>query len=118
MMNEAHNGYLDVLAQIGIIGLLLLSVLLFSGLLILLFARGEKSDPLNVWKWFAIYVTLGMSFYNLTESTFIRSGGGDWMLFVAMVTSAVFSWGYSQVANSPLRSRADLEFQRVHEGQL
>jgi exopolysaccharide production protein ExoQ len=118
VMNEAHNGYLDVLAQIGIIGILLLSVLLFSGLLIVSFAREEKSDPLNVWKWFGIYVTLGMLFYNLTESTLVRSGAGDWMVFLAMVTSAVFFRGYSQVANSPFPGRADLQFQRVHGGHL
>ena len=71
LMNEAHNGYLDVLAQTGIIGLLLVGVVLFSGFLIVLFAREEKSGPLNAWKRFGIYVTLGISFYNVTESTFI-----------------------------------------------
>ena len=32
VMNEAHNGYLDVLAQIGIIGLLVLGFFMISGI--------------------------------------------------------------------------------------
>jgi exopolysaccharide production protein ExoQ len=89
MMNEAHNGYLDVLAQTGIIGILLLAIFLFCVLLTLLFAREEKSNPLNVWKWFGIYVAIGLLISNITESIFLRGGSTDWLLLVAVFTSAV-----------------------------
>ena len=92
-MNEAHNGYLDVLAQTGIIGILLFGFTLISGFSVLLLVGQNRSDGLNVWKWFAIYVTLGMSFYNLTESTLVKAGSADWMLFVAMVSLGSFFQG-------------------------
>jgi O-antigen ligase len=91
MMNEAHNGYLDVLAQTGIVGLLVFGFFVVSGFLILLFTRQEEP---SVWKWFAMYLTLGMLLYNITETTFFR--GTDWLLFVAMCASALLSRRYSQ----------------------
>ena len=94
IMNEAHNGYLDVLAQTGIVGLLLLGVFVFSGFLILLFRRQSKLDEPNILKWFAMYLTLGMLLYNFTETSFFR--GGDWSIFVAICASALFS-RYQQV---------------------
>ena len=93
-MNEAHNGYLDVLAQTGIIGLLVFGFFLVSGFMILLFTRQEEPHEPSVWKWFAMYLTLGMLLYNITETTFFR--GNDWLLFVAMCASALLSRGYSQ----------------------
>jgi exopolysaccharide production protein ExoQ len=80
LMNEAHNGYLDVLAQTGIVGLVLLCLFVLSGFLILVFTK-QKDEP-SVWKWFAIYVTFGMILYNITETTFF--GGSDWLVFVIM----------------------------------
>src|SRR5262249_3720907 len=70
VMNEAHNGYLDVLAQTGIIGLSLLTVFLFAALRAVLFSRGGTPGTFDGWKWYAIYVTLGMLLYNITESAF------------------------------------------------
>ena len=96
VMNEAHNGYLDVLAETGIVGLLLLGVFVFSGFLILLFTGQKKLGEPNVWRWFAMYVTLGMVLYNITESGFFR--GPDWLLFAAMCAFALLSRRrYSQV---------------------
>ena len=107
VMNEAHNGYLDVLAQTGIVGIFLLGFFVFSGLLILLFTRQKKLDEPNVWKWFAIYLTVGMLLYNITETTFFM--GGDWLLFVAMCASALSSRGYSRAnAGGEVRSAPQL----------
>ena len=104
IMNEAHNGYLDVLAQTGIVGLLVFGFFVVSGFLILLFTRQEEP---TVWKWFAMYLTLGMLLYNITETTFFR--GTDWLLFVAMCASALLSRGYSQaVAGRDVRSMPEL----------
>jgi O-antigen ligase len=101
-MNQAHNGYLDVLAQTGIVGLLVFGFFVLSGFLILLFARGP-----TVWKWFAMYLTLGMLLYNITETSFFR--GTDWLLFVAMCASALLSRGYSQaIAGRDVRSMPEL----------
>jgi exopolysaccharide production protein ExoQ len=106
VMNEAHNGYLDVLAQIGIIGVLVLGFFMISGISILLFTRQEKLVEPNVWKWFAMYVTLGMLLYNITETTFLR--GGDWSVFMVICASAIFSRGFSQVAGRDVLSAPEL----------
>jgi exopolysaccharide production protein ExoQ len=94
LMNEAHNGYLDVLAQTGIVGLVLLAVFILSGFLILLFAKQRDLHEPNVWQLFAMYLTLGMLLYNITETSFFS--GADWLLFVAMCAFALSSGGYSQ----------------------
>jgi O-antigen ligase len=108
VMNEAHNGYLDVLAQTGIVGIFLLGFFVFSGLLILLFTRQKKLDEPNVWKWFAIYLTVGMLLYNITETTFFL--GADWLLFVAMCALALSSRGYSRAnAGGEVRSAPQLD---------
>jgi O-antigen ligase len=84
VMNEAHNGYLDVLAQTGIIGLLFLVIFLLVALHAALFARTDKLGAFDAWKWYVTYVTLGVLLYNLTESTFVHAGNGAWQLFVVL----------------------------------
>jgi O-antigen ligase len=88
VMNEAHNGYLDVLAQTGIIGLLFLIVFLLAALRAALFSQPAKRGTFDGWKWYAIYVTLGILLYNITESTLVRAGGGGWMLLVILFATA------------------------------
>jgi exopolysaccharide production protein ExoQ len=80
VMNEAHNGYLDVLAQTGIIGLLLLIIFLLVALRAALFARTDKRVAFDAWKWYVIYVTIGTILHNITESSWLRS----WELFVVL----------------------------------
>lgn len=111
MMNEAHNGYLDVLAQTGIVGIILLGVFLFSGCLVLLFTRQNKRDESNVWKWFAMYLTLGMLLYNITETTFFQ--GGDWFLFVAMCAFTLSSRYRQVVAGSDVGLMPELNVASV-----
>ena len=83
-MNEAHNGYLDVLAQTGIIGLLFLTIFLLAALNAALFTEPAKRGIFDGWKWYVIYVTLGILLHNVTESTFVRTGDCSWMLFVIL----------------------------------
>ena len=99
LMNEAHNGYLDVLAETGIVGLLLLGFFVLSGVLILLFTRQKEHGP-NVWKGFAMYLTLAMLLSNITETGFFR--GPDWLLFVAMCASALLSRGYCKPSQAEM----------------
>jgi O-antigen ligase len=106
VMNEAHNGYLDVLAQTGIVGAVLLGIYLCAALSILFFAREERANALNSWKWFCSYVILGVLFHNLTESSFVTAGSGAWILFVAVVASAGLSRRYPNAIDIPVRKTA------------
>ena len=82
-IQQAHNGYLDALATIGIIGLFLLSVYLsstaISGISLLrnncsLDVRGLVE---GLWS-----ITIGSLVYNLTESSFLSSGSVMWFFLV------------------------------------
>ncbi len=63
--NEAHNGYIDILNEVGIVGLVI-----FISMLIQYFTRMRKLNKPNPWKWIII-VSLVI---NLQESTYFRPG--------------------------------------------
>ena len=54
IMNEAHNGCLDVLAQTGIIGLFLLIIFLIVALRAALFAKTDRRIAFDAWKWYPL----------------------------------------------------------------
>ena len=60
---QAHNGYLDIINEVGIIG-----IILFSFILINYFTMLAKSKKKQIWKWFIIAALI----INFTESAFIR----------------------------------------------
>jgi len=60
---QAHNGYLDIINELGIIG-----IILFSFILINYFAMLAKSKNKQIWKWFIVAALI----INFTESAFIR----------------------------------------------
>jgi exopolysaccharide production protein ExoQ len=61
--NQAHNGYLDILNEVGIIGLVLFFLVIFN------YFRGlRKLQMPHYWKWFVVAALI----LNLQESTFIR----------------------------------------------
>jgi O-antigen ligase len=81
-VNEAHNGYLEVYLNLGIVGLLLLAGFLISSYRTI--CRGlrafssQASLPLALW-------TI-LLFYNVTESAF---GGGFWFSILLGVTAVL-----------------------------
>jgi len=61
--NQGHNGYLDILNEVGIIGLVLFFLVIFN------YFRGlMKLQMPHYWKWFVVAALI----LNLQESTFIR----------------------------------------------
>jgi O-antigen ligase len=82
LMNEAHNGYLDVLAQIGIIGLSCLGLFLCAALGAIFLAPANDTSPLNEPRVYASYVIIGVLLYNITESSLVRTGAEAWILFL------------------------------------
>jgi len=71
--NEAHEGYLDLLNETGLIGIGLLGLLLLS-----YFKRLSLLGPSHFWKWFIV----GVLIVNLTESTLFRSGSFIGWIFI------------------------------------
>uniref|UniRef100_A0A832DGK9 O-antigen ligase family protein n=1 Tax=Ignavibacterium album TaxID=591197 RepID=A0A832DGK9_9BACT len=62
---QAHNGYLDIINEIGIIGLLLFLVVIINYLVI-----SYKKGRIELWVWFLINPLI----ISLTESTLFRPG--------------------------------------------
>lgn len=60
---QAHNGYLDIINEVGIIG-----IILFSFILINYFVNLSRTKQKQIWKWFVIAALI----INITESAFIR----------------------------------------------
>jgi O-antigen ligase len=71
--NQAHNGYLDILNEIGFIGLALFILLILN-----FFKNLKLIDGINIWKWFIIIAIIT----NLTESTFITSRSVISVMFI------------------------------------
>lgn len=86
---QAHNGYIDVQGQTGYVGLALLFLFLavtFSRLYRYAISfRGNFAPQLSD---YAIYIFWGVTIFNITESSFFRSGQPLWFLFL-FVTSFV-----------------------------
>lgn len=63
--NQAHNGYLDILNETGIIGLISFLMIIFS-----IIYRSTKFNIISLWLWFLILPLIS----NITESNFMRVG--------------------------------------------
>lgn len=70
---QAHNGYLDIMNEMGIIGIILLVLLLVR-----YFLRVNKVGGQNFWVWF-ILIPL---FINATETTLFREGHITFIFFI------------------------------------
>ena len=82
VFNEAHNGYLEIAAQLGIAGLLCLLIFLVATLLNSLsyWAAIEKRSYRGVGA-YTIYIFWGLALANITESIYFQAGiGGSGIL--------------------------------------
>jgi O-antigen ligase len=85
--NQAHDGYIDVLAQLGIPGMMCLAVFLVTTFFRL---QSCMSAPLLSLNGYAMYLFWGALIYNITESSYFRVGHGLWTMLM-LVLPVVFS---------------------------
>jgi O-antigen ligase len=86
--NEAHNGYLDVFLELGIVGIILL-----AGFLASFYWRARKALSRNLdWAGFNICFLLMAVIHNMTESSFVQSTTQLWtvMIMLAIVSPALY----------------------------
>lgn len=80
-VNQAHNGYLDVIALLGVAGLLLVALLLgWFGMAV----QRVRSYDIRLFRllwWFVLFVLI----HNLFESTFIRAYSTVWIVLLIAV---------------------------------
>jgi exopolysaccharide production protein ExoQ len=103
VFNEAHNGYLEVAAQLGIVGVLCLLVFLLVTLRNALsyWDKIEKHAFCGAGA-YAVYVFWGLALCNITESLYFQAGLGS---FATAVFIAAF------IASRNRRSRLGLDTQ-------
>lgn len=63
--NQAHNGYLDILNEVGIVGFILFMIMIIKNIV-----RSFRNKLLTPWLWFLLLPLIG----NVTESNFMRVG--------------------------------------------
>jgi len=83
VVNQAHNGYLDILAQLGWIGfvfLIIFIVMIFYQIIRYAFILG--SDRIFCFENYALYICWGMLFYDMTESCYFRTSIGIWLMLM------------------------------------
>jgi O-antigen ligase len=70
---QSHNGYIDILNDLGIIGLSL-----FIFIIINYFIHTIKNKKINLWTWFIVLPLI----INLTETTLFRTGHITFIFFI------------------------------------
>jgi exopolysaccharide production protein ExoQ len=87
LINEAHNGYIEILTQLGIIGLSMLIIFLLMSLSgIYRYAGSPEGHKRIGLADYAIFIFTGGLIYSITESFFFMSTG-LWFLFVFVLSA-------------------------------
>jgi exopolysaccharide production protein ExoQ len=86
IVNEGHNGYLDILAQLGWVGVAILALFIAQMIWIIVKRIRFNNERVLSFASYSLYIGLGSIFYNLTESSYFVSGGA-WVM-VALILLA------------------------------
>jgi O-antigen ligase len=79
---QAHNGYLDIINELGIVGIGLFALLLIS-----YFINLAHAKEIQIWKWFVLAALV----INITESMFIRPKLAPGVMFLFAYLALFFS---------------------------
>jgi O-antigen ligase len=83
---NGHNGWLDVLAQLGVVGLVLVALHYLSG---------AAAAAARLWRgeecyWAIMYIAL-FALFSVSESTIMQYNGISWVMYTA-TTAKLFEW--------------------------
>jgi exopolysaccharide production protein ExoQ len=111
IVNEAHNGYIDILAQLGIFGFVFLIIFIAISL-VRIYRYADQFEQRGIFGLadYAIYIIWGAVVYNITESLFFFSGD-LWFVLVFVVTAMgghVFTTKLNARQHRPPRLRSRL----------
>ena len=87
---QAHNGYIDILAQLGAVGIVVVFItfIYFIKEIINLLKKANRKDEILL-SMLAFYVLFGILLYNVTESSFLRAGFDTWVYFILVTQTAM-----------------------------
>ena len=84
-LGEAHNGYLDILLQLGAVGII--AVVVMTAGVLLSISRLPNWGSAGLLKLVAVYLTVTFYLTNVTESTLMRVGMDSWVFFVLAIAA-------------------------------
>jgi O-antigen ligase len=84
LLNQAHNGYLDLVIQFGIIGYVIVVGLFISFFCIIRDSSGDAA-----WSYFVFNFVLFFAFHNVTESSLFRSTHFLWVVFLIIYFASI-----------------------------
>jgi O-antigen ligase len=86
--NQSHNGYLDVMTQLGVIGLgFLIFYLVATAAQILRSMRAESDSYIGISS-YAFYLFFGCLIYNVTDSIYFKPAHSLWIFLVFVIACA------------------------------
>jgi exopolysaccharide production protein ExoQ len=103
VLGQAHSGYVDTYLQLGLVGVVLLTVLLLTSIPRLLSTVDEQFD----FACFRLTLLFTIAFVNITESTYLRGDHHLWLLFQMVVWVLPVVQGGGETL--PNRRRADAQ---------
>jgi exopolysaccharide production protein ExoQ len=87
IIREGHNGYIDVMTEVGMVGLLLVALYLVATIY-RLWERILCADVTRI-NFIAIFVFFAIVLINFTETTFFRSGDDFWLYFLLVTHASI-----------------------------
>lgn len=88
IIKEGHNGYIDIITELGIVGLLLtigfIAVMFYQSWVRISYASVKRIN------FIAIYMLFAIVLVNMTESTIFRSGNEFWLYFLLVTYASIF----------------------------
>jgi len=109
IVNEAHNGYIDILAQLGVLGLVSLGIFMVVMFIRICRAlvRYEAKNRIGIASYALYFLIVGV-ICNLSESSFFRTGISLWVLLVVISVCATARLGYQPMLiqrRRPIRAK-------------
>jgi O-antigen ligase len=100
-MPNAHNGYLDTMLEMGLVGFAFLVIFIMATL----HAIGRVADRDAARAWLMLSLAIFIIFHNLLESTWMHGGDLLWVVFLVVAAEIGRCWRSTRVISGSRPSR-------------
>jgi O-antigen ligase len=100
LINDSHNGYLDIILQNGYIGL----ALVILGVVSAIHSVGHSLFTAPKRAWFSLSIIFFVSFHNFFETSWFAGFSGLWLSYLVVVANLVPGTALARVRRQPRRN--------------